>query len=171
MMVKLHISNLDYTITASRLRREFENFGKVTGVVIPAEPGAKKHKGFGFVTFADSASAEEAISKMDRSKIDGRTLRVNESMPRGERPANFGRRGAIGEAGCRRRRASDSVQTSLVSSTPSDGTVSLASGPSTFTPIDGTGLVASRSHYMILLHCHPPQHTMSDDDVSPMHGR
>jgi len=142
-MVKLYISNLDYTITASRLRREFENFGKVTGVFIPpAEPGAKKHKGFGFVTFADRASAEEAISKMDRSKIDGRTLRVNESMPRGERPANFGRRGAIGEAGCRRRRASDSVQTSSVSSTPSDGTVSLASGPSTFTPIDGTGFLA-----------------------------
>ncbi|KAL3776892.1 hypothetical protein ACHAW5_011014 [Stephanodiscus triporus] len=159
-MVKLYISNLDCTITASRLRREFENFGKVTGVFIPTEPGAKKHKGFGFVTFADRTSAEDAISKMDRSKLDGRTLRVNESTPRGERPANFGRRGARGEAGCRRRGASDSVQTSSVSLNTSDW--SLASGhstftpidgtgsvPSTFTPIDGTGSVASRSYYMI----------------------
>ncbi|KAL3775452.1 hypothetical protein ACHAW5_005018, partial [Stephanodiscus triporus] len=55
---------------------EFENFlGKVTSVFIPTEPGTKKHKGFGFVT-----SAEEAIYKMDRSKLDGRTLRANKNF-------------------------------------------------------------------------------------------
>ena len=134
-MVKLYISNLDCTITASRLRREFENFGKVTGVFIPTEPGAKKHKE-GMPTPVANAEVASAEYKMDRSKLDGRTLRVNESTPRGERPANFGRRGARGEAGCWRRGASDSVQTSLVSLTPSDR--SLASGHSTFTPTDGT---------------------------------
>ncbi|KAL3783386.1 hypothetical protein ACHAW5_004883 [Stephanodiscus triporus] len=34
---------------------------------------------------------------------------------------------------------------SSISLTPSDETVSLATGPSTFTPIDGTGSAASRS--------------------------
>ena len=98
-MIKLYIGNLDYTTTASRLRREFEAFGRVTVVFLPTEPGAKQHKGFGFVTFADRPSAEEAISKMDQSKLDGRTLRVNESKPRGERPANISRGGAGGGAG------------------------------------------------------------------------
>ena len=130
-MIKLYIGNLDYTTTASRLRREFEAFGRVTVVFLPTEPGAKQHKGFGFVTFADRPSAEEAISKMDQSKLDGRTLRVNESKPRGERPANIGRGGAGGGAGGRRRGAGDSVPMASKPLTPSDGTGSVASVLST----------------------------------------
>ena len=55
-MVKLHIGNLDYTTTASCLSREFEAFGKVTDIFLPTKPGAKQHKGFGFVTFVGRAS-------------------------------------------------------------------------------------------------------------------
>ena len=66
-MVKLYIGNLDYTTTASRLRREFEAFGRVTDVFLPTEPGAKQHKGFGFVTFADRASAEEGYPRWTRA--------------------------------------------------------------------------------------------------------
>jgi RNA recognition motif-containing protein len=92
-MIKLYISNLDYTANASCLHREFEALGRVTLLFLATELGAMQHKGFGFVTFADQASAEEAISKMGQSKLDGRMLRVNELKPRGERPANIGRGG------------------------------------------------------------------------------
>ena len=54
------------------------------------ERGTSRPRGFGFVTFADRAAAEAAISKMDQSQLDGRTIRVNESKPRGEGPADRG---------------------------------------------------------------------------------
>lgn len=56
-------------------------------------------RGFGFVTFEDRAAAEAAISKMDQSQLDGRTIRVNESKPRGEGPADFARGGGGGGRG------------------------------------------------------------------------
>lgn len=54
------------------------------------ERGTSRPRGFGFVTFANRDAAEAAISKMDQSQLDGRTIRVNESKPRGEGPGAGG---------------------------------------------------------------------------------
>lgn len=63
------------------------------------EKGTSRPRGFGFVTFANREGAEAAIAKMDQSLLDGRTIRVNESKPRGEGPADFSRGGAGGGGG------------------------------------------------------------------------
>ena len=41
-------------------------------------------RGFGFITFSSRGAAQEAISKMDQTELGGRTIRVNESRPRGD---------------------------------------------------------------------------------------
>lgn len=79
-----------------RLREAFGEFGNVTDVFLPMERGTSRPRGFGFVTFADRTAAEAAIAKMDQSQLDGRTIRVNESKPRGEGPADFSRGGGGG---------------------------------------------------------------------------
>ena len=48
------------------------------------EYGTQRPRGFGFVTLSSRAAAEEAIAKMDQAQLDSRTIRVNESRPRGE---------------------------------------------------------------------------------------
>ena len=50
------------------------------------ERGTSRPRGFGFVTLSTRQAAEDAIAKMDQSQLDGRTIRVNESRPRGEGP-------------------------------------------------------------------------------------
>ena len=80
----------------NKLREEFGAFGTVTDVFLPMERGSNRPRGFGFVTLSTRASAEDAISKMDQSQLDGRTIRVNESKPRGEGPADRHRGGAGG---------------------------------------------------------------------------
>ena len=70
-----------------RLREEFSQFGTVTDVFLPVERGTNRPRGFGFVTLSTRDSAEKAISKMDQAQLDGRTIRVNESRPKGERGA------------------------------------------------------------------------------------
>jgi len=88
--VKLYVGNLDYATDEQRLREEFGSFGAVTDVFLPVERGTNRPRGFGFVTLSTREAAEKAISKMDQAQLDGRTIRVNESRPKGERGAAAG---------------------------------------------------------------------------------
>lgn len=94
--VKLYVGNLDYATNEDKLRSEFGQFGEVTEVFLPVERNTQRPRGFGFVTFAKRQDAENAISKMDQAQVDGRTIRVNESRPRGSGP---GPRGPGGHGG------------------------------------------------------------------------
>ena len=78
----------------NRLREEFSQFGTVTEVFLPTERGTSRPRGFGFVTLSTRDAAEKAISKMDQAQLDGRTIRVNESRPKGERRGGMGPGGA-----------------------------------------------------------------------------
>lgn len=83
-----------------KLRDEFGKFGTVTEVFLPVERGTQRPRGFGFVTMADRNSAEQAISKMDQSQVDGRTVRVNESRPKGaSKPLGPGGSGGFNASG------------------------------------------------------------------------
>jgi nucleolin len=88
--VKLYIGNLDYATDEQKLRDEFGQYGTVTDVFLPTERGTNRPRGFGFVTIATREGAEKAISKMDQAQLDGRTIRVNESRPKGERRPGLG---------------------------------------------------------------------------------
>ena len=84
----------------NRLREEFSQFGTVTEVFLPTERVTNRVRGFGFVTMSTRASAEAAIAKMDQSQLDGRSIRVNESRPKGSsRPMGPGGSGGFNAAG------------------------------------------------------------------------
>ena len=83
--IKLYVGNLDYATDENKLREEFGQFGTITDVFLPTERGTQRPRGFGFVTYAGRAEAEAAISKLDQSQLDGRTIRVNESRPKGSK--------------------------------------------------------------------------------------
>jgi nucleolin len=65
----------------------FGEFGTVTDVFLPGDRNSGRPRGFGFVTFAVRSEAEAAIAKMDNTEVDGRTIKVNESRPRGDGPS------------------------------------------------------------------------------------
>ncbi|KAL7535079.1 hypothetical protein ACHAXR_007225 [Thalassiosira sp. AJA248-18] len=93
--VKLYVGNLNYATDETRLREFFGAFGTVTDAFLPMERGHPR--GFGFVTFASRNAAEEAISKMNQSQLDGRTIQVNESKPRMEGASNASRKAVVVE--------------------------------------------------------------------------
>lgn len=96
--VKLYVGNLDYETNEDKIREAFGVFGTVTDVFLPTDRDSNRPRGFGFVTLAGRAAAEEAISKMDQSQLDNRTIRVNESRPRGDGPRGVGGFNASGRA-------------------------------------------------------------------------
>ncbi|ORY46326.1 hypothetical protein BCR33DRAFT_125916 [Rhizoclosmatium globosum] len=65
------------------ITEHFSSAGEVVSVRIINGPDGRK-KGFGYVEFADSASAKKALELAD-SELDGRNIRVDLSAPRPER--------------------------------------------------------------------------------------
>ncbi len=46
---------------------------------------SNRSKGFGFVEMANQSEAENAISSLDGTDLQGRTIKVNEAKPREKR--------------------------------------------------------------------------------------
>ena len=52
-----------------------------------------RSKGFGFVEMSSDAEAQAAMSALNGTQTEGRTLKVNEAKPREDRGGGGGRRG------------------------------------------------------------------------------
>jgi len=77
MANKLFVGNLSWNVNDDLLRESFSSVGEVTEAVVIMDRIKNRSKGFGFVTFADSASAQKAVEEMDGKDIDGRPVRVS----------------------------------------------------------------------------------------------
>jgi len=82
MSKKLFVGGLSWDTDDASLLQAFSGYGDVTEAKVITDRETGRSRGFGFVTFSDSAAGSEAISKMDGSMLDGRTLRVNEAQER-----------------------------------------------------------------------------------------
>ena len=99
MAKRLFVGGLSWNTDEPELRRAFERFGELTDVKVITDRETGRSRGFGFVGFADSQSADTAIQEMDGSDLDGRTIRVNEAQERQPRGGGGGGRGGRGGGG------------------------------------------------------------------------
>lgn len=82
---KLYVGDLSYDVNDQSLADMFKEFGEVKEATIIMDRMSNRSKGFGFVTFANDADAEKAISALDGKEIGGRNIKVNLAKPREER--------------------------------------------------------------------------------------
>jgi len=75
-MVSLKVDNLTYRTTTDMLKRVFEKYGEVGDVYIPRDPYSQDSRGFAFIRYYDERDADDAISRLNGSLLDGRELRV-----------------------------------------------------------------------------------------------
>lgn len=90
MSKKLFVGNLAFTTTADDLREAFAAHGTVTSAEVVADRDSGRSRGFAFVEMSDGADA--AIASMNGAQFQNRTLTVNESKPRDDRPRKGGSR-------------------------------------------------------------------------------
>ena len=96
---KLYVGNISFDTTEETLRSTFGSFGgAITDVFIPTDRNSGRKKGFAFVTLDSAEAADKAISGLDQTELDGRTIRVNISKPREDRGPSGGG-GAFNSAG------------------------------------------------------------------------
>ncbi|XP_023234667.1 RNA binding protein fox-1 homolog 2-like isoform X3 [Centruroides sculpturatus] len=77
---RLHVSNIPFRFRDPDLRQLFGQFGPILDVeIIFNERGSK---GFGFVTFANSADADRAREQLNGTVVEGRKIEVNNATAR-----------------------------------------------------------------------------------------
>lgn len=59
-----------------------QKFGDISSVKVMREPETKKSRGFGFVCFTEGSSAQEAVSQMGNSQLQGKQLYVAFAQPK-----------------------------------------------------------------------------------------
>ncbi|MGQ9525092.1 MAG: RNA recognition motif domain-containing protein [Armatimonadota bacterium] len=95
MTKRLFVGNLSFDTTEDSLRDAFAEWGASSAAIPTGETG--RPRGFGFVE-VDDDKAEAAITSMNGSMLDGRTITVNEARPRPERNGFGGGRSGGGRS-------------------------------------------------------------------------
>jgi len=82
---KMYVGGLSWDTTDESLRSAFSKHGEVTEVAVIMDRDTGRSRGFGFVTMADEAGAKAAISALDGTSLDGRSIKVSEAKERSPR--------------------------------------------------------------------------------------
>lgn len=73
---KIFIGGLTWNTTKDMLHSEFSKYGEIVDSIVMKNPETDKSRGFGFVTYKENSSADEAVNSGSH-KIDGKI--VNDS--------------------------------------------------------------------------------------------
>ena len=92
MAKKVFVGGLSWNTEDAGLRKAFESYGEITEAKVITERETERSRGFGFVTFVRDEDAKKAISEMDGTSLDGRTIKVSEAQDRGPREGERGGR-------------------------------------------------------------------------------
>lgn len=85
MGTKLYVGGLPYSVTDARLQEIFSAHGTVESANVIADKFTGQSRGFGFVEMSSGSEAQSAISALNGTDLDGRTLTVNEAKPMARR--------------------------------------------------------------------------------------
>jgi RNA recognition motif-containing protein len=80
---KIFIGGLSYSTDEETLKRYFRPYGNVQDAVVMKDPGSRRSRGFGFITFYDAASVDIVFNN-EPHIIDGRKVEAKRAVPRSE---------------------------------------------------------------------------------------
>jgi cold-inducible RNA-binding protein len=93
-MKNIYVGNLSFGTTEDSLRSIFQSYGPVDRVNVITDRDSGQPRGFAFVEMSADADANEAISGLNGTGLDGRSLSVSEARPKGSDGGNRGGRRA-----------------------------------------------------------------------------
>ena len=100
---KLYVGGLPYATTESQLTTLFAAHGTVESARVIADKVTGQSRGFGFVEMSTSEEAKAAITALNGTQLDGRSLTVNEAKPQEPRSGGGGGGGRFGGGNDRNR--------------------------------------------------------------------
>ncbi|MCB9641277.1 MAG: RNA-binding protein [Myxococcales bacterium] len=82
MSNKIFVGGLAWATDERGLEEAFSSYGEITEAKVVRDRATGRSRGFGFVTFANSTAAREAMEQMNDSMLDGRSIRVDLAQER-----------------------------------------------------------------------------------------
>ncbi|CAI4031398.1 MAG TPA: RNA-binding protein [Nitrospiraceae bacterium] len=93
MGTKIYVGGLPYSTTEAQLNDLFAAHGTVQSARIITDKFTGQSRGFGFVEMGSAEEAKKAITALNGTQFEGRTLTVNEAKPQEPRSGGGGGRG------------------------------------------------------------------------------
>ena len=90
MSNKLYVGNLAFSTGDQELRDAFAPYGTIQSASVVIDRDSGQSRGFGFVEMATAEEAKAAITALNGSQMDGRSLTVNEAKPQEPRSGGGG---------------------------------------------------------------------------------
>ena len=87
---KLYVGNLSYDVSSADLEQLLSAHGEVRSAEVIMDRNTGRSKGFGFVEMGSDEEAQTAISALDGTEQNGRSVTVNEARPREPRSGGGG---------------------------------------------------------------------------------
>ncbi|MEO9483857.1 MULTISPECIES: RNA recognition motif domain-containing protein [Ekhidna] len=81
--MNIFVAKLNYATSEDALRQAFEEFGTVDSAKVIMDRDTQRSKGFGFVEMPNDDEGNQAISSLNETELDGRTIVVKKANPRG----------------------------------------------------------------------------------------
>ncbi|XVE75428.1 hypothetical protein DITRI_Ditri12bG0093400 [Diplodiscus trichospermus] len=96
---RIFVGGLSWDVTERQLEHAFSRFGKILDSQIMLERDTGRPRGFGFITFADRRSMDEAIREMHGREFGERIISVNKAQPKIGEDLDHGYRGGYSSSG------------------------------------------------------------------------
>jgi RNA recognition motif-containing protein len=81
-MTNIYVGNLSFQTTQDDLHAAFSQFGNVDRVNMVTDRDTGQPCGFAFVEMTQANEAQKAISGLNGTDLNGRTLNVSEARPK-----------------------------------------------------------------------------------------
>ena len=82
MSTKLFVGSLPWSVNDEKLKATIEKHGTVVSAKVVTDRNTSRSRGFGFVEMESSSDANNAISALNNSELNGRNIVVNEAKSR-----------------------------------------------------------------------------------------
>jgi cold-inducible RNA-binding protein len=90
MNKKIYVGGLAYTVNDAQLQQLFAAYGTVESAKVIMDRDTDRSRGYGFVEMSTQEDAEKAINALNGTQHEGRSITVNISKPREDRPSGGG---------------------------------------------------------------------------------
>lgn len=104
--MNIYVSNLSFSTKNESLQELFAEYGEVTSANIIMDRESGRSRGFGFIEMPNETEGQNAISELNDTEFEGKTISVSVARPRTERSSGGGynNRGGNGGGGYNKRR-------------------------------------------------------------------
>lgn len=79
--VKIFVGGLPSSCDYDKLTGYFGRYGRIQDAVVMMDQQTQRHRGFGYVTYAESASVEDVMKEYKEHRIDGKWIEVKRCIP------------------------------------------------------------------------------------------